>query len=33
MALNWEAERRMARDVEEHEELYRALADAPESDE
>jgi hypothetical protein len=27
MAMNWEAERDMARDVEENEEMYEALAD------
>lgn len=27
MAMNWDSEREMARDVEENEELYKALAD------
>ena len=27
MAMNWEAEREMARDVEENAEMYEALAD------
>lgn len=27
MAVNWESERDMARDVEEHRDLYAALAD------
>lgn len=31
--MNWEAERRMARDVEENEELYAALADEPDDSE
>jgi hypothetical protein len=33
MSMNWEAERRMARDVEENKELYAALADEPEASE
>lgn len=33
MSMNWEAERRMARDVEENQELYAALADTSETEE
>lgn len=33
MGINWDAERDMARDVEENKELYLALADNPDSDE
>jgi hypothetical protein len=33
MAVNWDAERRMARDVEENKELYEALADSPADEE
>ena len=33
MGMNWEAERRMARDVQENRELYAALADEPEDSE
>lgn len=32
MAINWETEREMARDVEENEDLYRVLADDPDAD-
>lgn len=32
MPVNWEAQREMDRDVEENEELYRALADDPEDE-
>lgn len=30
--MNWKSERDMARDVEENEELYKALADEPEEE-
>jgi hypothetical protein len=33
MSVNWDAERRIAQDVEDNEELYRALADSSEDDE
>lgn len=33
MAMNWEAERDMARDVEENEEMYAALADGGDNSE
>jgi len=32
MPMNWEAEREMARDVEENAELYDALADDPDDE-
>lgn len=32
MAINWEAEREMARDVEENEEMYAALADSDDAE-
>lgn len=32
MGMNWEAEKDMARDVEENKELYKALADKPEKE-
>jgi hypothetical protein len=32
MPMDWEAERDMARDVEENEELYQALADDPDGE-
>lgn len=32
MAMNWEAERDMARDVEENGEMYEALADGGDSE-
>lgn len=33
MPMNWETEREMAQDVEEHAEFYEALADAPDDEE
>ncbi len=33
MGMNWDAERDMARDVEENKNLYAVLADEPEDDE
>jgi hypothetical protein len=33
MGVNWESERSMQKDVEEHPELYAALADTSEDDE
>lgn len=32
MGMNWDSEREMARDVEENEELYEALADEPDEE-
>lgn len=32
MAVNWDAQREIDRDIEENAELYAALADDPESD-
>jgi hypothetical protein len=32
MGMNWEAEREMAKDVEENPEIYKALADDPDGE-